>query len=53
MCGGVLLACMYVTHICAWCLWKSEEVVRSPETVSHVIVTRKQIQTFCRSNKCS
>ena len=26
-------ACMYVLyHICAWYLWTSEEVIRSPET---------------------
>ena len=29
---SVLLVYMYVYHVCAWCPWKSEEGVRSPET---------------------
>jgi hypothetical protein len=29
---GVLLACMSVHHVCAWCPQRAEEGVRSPET---------------------
>lgn len=32
MCIGILLACMYMHHMHAWCLWETEEGVRSPGT---------------------
>jgi hypothetical protein len=31
MCMSVLLKCMYVHHVCAWCLRKAEEDIESPE----------------------
>ena len=39
MCRGVLPACMSVYHMCAWCLWRSEEGkslgLESKSVVSH------------------
>lgn len=32
MCIGALLACMRVYHKPAWCLWRPEKNIRSPET---------------------
>ena len=32
MCLCALPACMYVYHVCAWCLWRPEEGIRSPGT---------------------
>lgn len=32
MCAGTLLVYMYMHHMHAWCLWETEEGVRSPET---------------------
>lgn len=29
---GVLAACVYMNHLCAWCLRRSEKGVRSPGT---------------------
>jgi hypothetical protein len=29
---GILLACMFVCHICAWCLKRLEEGIKSPGT---------------------
>ena len=29
---NVLPACVPVSHVCAWCLWRSEEGIGSPET---------------------
>lgn len=29
----VLLRCMYMCHMCAWCFWKSEKIIRDPGNI--------------------
>lgn len=52
---SVLLACMSVHYLCAWCQWRSEEVVRVPGTgvVAGCEPPRGQLGTVPRSSASS
>jgi hypothetical protein len=58
MCVAALLACMCVYHLSAWCLWRPEEGVGSPELeiqmyVSHCVDAGSIIQVLWKSSQFS
>lgn len=54
---SVLLACIYVRHVFAWCLWGSEEGVGFPGTgvmlVSHHVDAGNGTEVLLKSNQGS
>lgn len=51
----ILLICVFVHHVHAWCLWRSEEGVRflklKLEALSHHVGARTQNQVLCMNKK--
>jgi hypothetical protein len=44
-----LHTCRYVTHMCAWCLWRPIPMeLELQMSVSHYVGTRNQAQVLCK-----
>jgi hypothetical protein len=52
-----LHTCMYMHHICAWCLWRIEASIRFVDAVTDVVSNHVGVgvrsQIFSKSSKCS